>query len=78
MKEIKKVLEALEKGDEKLLLSDISRNFTVGDLKDMIISAMIKQRMVLQENETEPLEDWQINDTRKWYFNEWLKNYKQY
>ena len=76
MEGIKKVLDALEKGDEKLLLSDISCSFTVGDLKDMIISAMIKQRMVLQENETKQLEDWQINDTRKWYFKEWLENYK--
>lgn len=75
MEEIKKILEALEKGDEKLLLSDVSCSFTIGDLKEMIISAMLKQRMLLQEDETKPLKDWQINDTRKWYFKDWLENY---
>jgi len=75
MEEIKKILEALEKGDEKLLLSDVSCSFTIGDLKEMIISAMLKQRMILQEDETKPLEDWQINDTRKWFFKEWIENY---
>ena len=75
MEEIKKILEALEKGDEKLLLSDVSCSFTFGDLKEMIISAMLKQRMLLQEDETRPLEDWQINDTREWYFKDWLENY---
>ena len=73
----RKVLEVLGKGDEKLLLSDVSRSLTVGDLKEMIISAMIKQRMVLNEDESEPLKDWQINDTRKWYFTEWLENYNR-
>lgn len=77
MEEIKKILNALEKGDDYLLLSDVSCNFTIGDLKELIISAMIKQRMLLQEDKAEPLEDWQIKDTRKWYFKDWLENYNK-
>ncbi len=39
MKEIKKLIEALE-NDEKLLLSDVGCSFTIGDLKEIIINAI--------------------------------------
>ena len=78
MKEIKKLIEALEKGDEKLLLSDVSCSFTVGDLKEIIINAMAKQYEILENDENDKnyqLDDWKINDVKRHYFKEWLENY---
>jgi hypothetical protein len=78
MKEIKKLIEALEKGDEKLLLSDVSCSFTIGDLKEIIINAMTKQYEILENDEDDKnyqLDDWQINDVKRHYFKEWLENY---
>ena len=75
MSDIKKIIGALSDNDEKLLLSDVSNSFTVGDLKEMIWSAMLRERQKMNEYENAPLEDWQINDTKTWHFNEWLKNY---
>lgn len=75
MEEIKKILESLEKGDEKLLLS-----VTVGDLKEIIINAMTKQYEILENNEYSEnyeLEDWKVNDVKRHYFKDWLKNYKK-
>ena len=74
---IDNVLTSLKNGDDNLLLSHVNANYTIGDLKDMITDAMIKQRMFLQEDKTKPLEDWQIYDTKKWYFNDWLNSYKK-
>lgn len=78
MEEIKKILEALEKGDEKLLLSNVSCSFTVGDFKEIIINAMTKQYEILENNEDSKsyqLDDWKINDVKRHYFKEWLENY---
>lgn len=78
MREIKKILEALEKGDEKLLLSDVSCSFTIGELKDLIINSMTKMYEILEDNDysgNHKLEDWQINDVKRHYFKDWLKNY---
>jgi len=75
MEEVRKVLNALENADEKTLLSDVSCRFSIGDLKEIIINAMLKQRMILEDDETKPLATWQIKDTRKWHFKEWLENY---
>lgn len=77
MKEIKKLIEALEKG-EKLLLSDVGCSFTIGDLKEIIINAMTKQYEILENDEDDKnyrLDDWKINDVKRHYFKEWLKNY---
>ena len=68
---IKKVLESLQKDDEKLLLSDVSCDFTIGDLKELITDAMIKQYQILEEYK---LADWKVNDVKIWYFKEWLKD----
>lgn len=79
MEKIKKILEALEKGDEKSLLFDISGSFTVGELKEIIINAMTKQYELLENDEDDKdyrLDDWQVNDVRRHYFKKWLKNYK--
>ena len=77
MSDIKKVIEALSDNNDKLLLSDVSNSFAVGDLKEIIVSAMIKQRQLIQPDEDmhRPLKDWQIRDTKVWHFKEWLENY---
>ena len=77
MSDIKKAIEALLDNNDKLLLSDVSNSFTVGDLKEIIWSAMLRERQKMNGYEYEncPLEDWQINDTKTWHFNEWLNNY---
>jgi len=51
------------KGEEQILM-------TSSDLKEIIISSMIKQFEILNEA---PLKEWQINDVRQWHFEEWLK-----
>jgi hypothetical protein len=66
----------LEKGDEKLLLSDVSCIFTVGDLKKMLLSAIIKGRMV--GNGGERMVDWQRYDNEKWHLPDLVKNFKNY
>jgi hypothetical protein len=76
MEEIKKILEALEKGDEKLLLSDVSCSFTLGDLKQMLLSAIVKGRMV--SNGGEKMEDWQKYDNEKWHLTDLINNYRNY
>ena len=76
MEEIKKILEALENGDEKLLLSDVSCSFTIGDLKQMMLSAIVKGRMV--SNGGEKMEDWQQYDNKQWHLPDLIKNYKNY
>ena len=76
MEEIIKVLEALEKSDEKLLLSDVSCSLTIGDLKQMLLSAIVKGRMV--SNGGEKMEDWQQYDNEQWHLPDLVKNYKNY
>ena len=68
-----KILQALVENKQELLLANIDPTFKIGDLKELIISAMLKQRMYLQVNEKAPLEGWKINDTRKWFFENWSK-----
>ena len=76
MEEIKKILEALENGDEKLLLSDVSCSFTIGDLKQMLLSAIVKGRMVA--NGGDKMKDWQIYDNEKWHLPDLVKNFRNY
>jgi hypothetical protein len=76
MEEINKVLEALENGDEKLLLSDVSCSLTIGDLKQMLLSAIVKGRMV--SNGGEKMKDWQQYDNKQWHLLDLVKNYKNY
>lgn len=72
---VKKVLEALENENENVRLSDVSQDFTVGDMKELILSAIVEGRMVASGSEKR-LKDWQINDNKKWYFPRWLKRQK--
>jgi hypothetical protein len=73
MKKInKKLLNHIN--DEKYTDKTINKKITFGDIKSLIISAMIH----MGEQFDSPLEDWQINDIKNHYFNDWVneKNMK--
>lgn len=78
MIEKQELIEALQRGSDNLLLSDVNSHFTIGDLKEIITNAMIKQFQILEnidDDDNYRLEDWQVNDVKLHYFKEWLQKY---
>ena len=73
-----KVIEALKKSKDSLikdttLLSDVSPDLTIGDLKELFINSMCKQLSEIEE--VRELEEWQVNDVKREYYKTWLKQY---
>ena len=70
--------EALKKSKDSLvkdttLLSDVSPDITIGDLKELFINAMCKQFSEVED--IRDLEDWQVNDVKREYYKTWLNQY---
>jgi hypothetical protein len=76
MKCDEEILNALEKGNNDTLLKDIAPNFSIGDLKQMLLSAIVKGRMVA--NDGEIMKDWQKYDNENWEFPDLIKNFTKY
>lgn len=75
---MKKILEALDNSNsdsqEDSLVSLIDSQLTIGQLRELLISAILKGRCISEGSDL--LEDWQIADTKIWYFPEWVQQQK--
>ena len=69
-KQFQVILQELQKENSDALLRNIAIDFTVGDLKELLQRAMLKQYSILDG----PLTDWKIRDTQRHYFKGFLQS----
>jgi len=61
----KGIIESLKRDKDEFIIS-----ITIGDLKELIINAMIKEDMIIHQRVK--LDDWRIKDIQKYDYKEWL------
>ena len=64
------IVKAFRDCDENVLVFDVDNTLTIGELKEIIIRAMLKERCILDDKAR--LDDWEIDDVKIWHFNDWL------